>query len=400
MTNGLITSSGTDTENFMQPAAPNHVSNHVSKWTAVLLLVFVNILWGLSFPITKTINLQVDRHFDIVAEDSSSALRLSAAAWLILLRFTSAFLIFAIVLPQILRRARIAEWWAGIQIGVFFYIGLILQIIALATIPASRSGFLTSLVAVFTPVLTAILLRVRPRLPVIVGVVVALLGVAVLTGLVVGSESGFSLAADAWQAWTPGDTLTTLGAVFFAGQIMLVDYHGKRLDAAALTPGMFVSTAVFALFTFLLANPFVTETSPSGWLALSIRPQFWLLILALSVLSSVVAFNLMNTYQHYVSASQAGIIYTLEPVFASMAAMILPGLLSTAIGVDYANERLVMPMFIGGGLIILANLISLWPAPMKVDELTHQWVEEVDVPIVSHTENSENPPDEQAGSNQ
>jgi drug/metabolite transporter (DMT)-like permease len=391
VTNGLITSSGTDTENFMQPAA----SNHVSKWTAVLLLVFVNILWGLSFPITKTINLQVDRHFDIVAEDSSSALRLSAAAWLILIRFTSAFIIFAIVFRQILRRARIAEWWAGIQIGVFFYIGLILQIIALATIPASRSGFLTSLVAVFTPVLTAILLRVRPRLPVIVGVVVALLGVAVLTGLVVGSESGFSLAADAWQAWTPGDTLTTLGAVFFAGQIMLVDYHGKRLDAAALTPGMFVSTAVFAFFTFLLANPFVTETSPSGWLALSIRPQFWLLILALSIFSSVVAFNLMNTYQHYVSASQAGIIYTLEPVFASIAAMILPGLLSAAIGVDYANERLVMPMLIGGSLIIVANLISLWPAPMKIDETTHQWVEEVDVPIVSHTDNSENPTNEQ-----
>jgi len=379
----------------MQHPAPHHVS----KWTAVLLLVFVNILWGLSFPITKTINLQVDRHFGVTAEASSSALRLTAAAWLILLRFTSAFLIFALVFPKILRRAKAAEWWAGTQIGTFFYVGLILQIIALATIPASRSGFLTSLVAVFTPVLTAILLRVRPRLPVIFGVVVALFGVAVLTGLVVGSESGFAFAADAWQAWTPGDTLTTLGAIFFAGQIMLVDYHGKRLDAAALTPGMFVSTAAFALITFLVVNSFIPETSPSGWLSLSFKPQFWLLILVLSVFSSVVAFNLMNTYQHYVSASQAGIIYTLEPVFASVAAMILPGLLSAAIGVDYANELLVMPMFIGGGLIIVANLISLWPAPMKLDETTHELVEMVDVPIVSHAQSPENLHDEQSGAN-
>lgn len=399
MTNGLNTSSGMDTKTLMQPPAPRHVS----KWTAVLLLVLVNILWGLSFPITKTINLQVDEHFEITAAASSSALRLTAAAWLILLRFTSAFLIFAIVFPTILRRAKAAEWWAGVQIGAFFYVGLILQIIALATIPASRSGFLTSLVAVFTPLLTAILLRVRPRLPVIVGVFVALLGVAVLTGLVAGSESGFSLATDAWQAWTPGDTLTTLGAVFFAGQIMLVDYHGKRLDAAALTPGMFVSTAIFALITFTVVNPFVTETSPSGWLALSIRPQFWLLILALSVFSSVLAFNLMNSYQHYVSASQAGVIYTLEPVFASMAAMILPGILSAAIGVDYANERLVRPMFIGGGLIVIANLISLWPAPMKRDETTHELVEMVDIPIVSHHETHKNtgdePGDESGGTN-
>lgn len=391
MTSGPIISSVTDTKIFMQHPAPAHVS----KWTAVSLLVFVNILWGLSFPITKTINLQVDRHFDIIAENSSSALRLSAAAWLILFRFTSAFLIFAVVFPKIVRRAKFAEWWAGTQIGAFFYIGLILQIIALATIPASRSGFLTSLVAVFTPVLTAILLRVRPRMPVILGVVVALFGVAVLTGLVVGSESGFSFAADAWQAWTPGDTLTTLGAIFFAGQIMLVDYHGKRLDAAALTPGMFVSTALFALITFAVVNPFVTETSSSGWLALSIRPQFWLLILTLSVLSSVVAFNLMNTYQHYVSASQAGIIYTLEPVFASMAAMVLPGLLSAAVGVEYANEHLVLPMFIGGGLIIVANLISLWPAPMKMDEATHEMVEMVDVPIVLHTESPDAAADQQ-----
>ena len=395
MTSGLNTSSGTDTETVMQHPAPHHVS----KWTAVLLLVFVNILWGLSFPITKTINLQVDRHFGVTAEASSSALRLTAAAWLILLRFTSAFLIFALVFPKILRRAKAAEWWAGTQIGTFFYVGLILQIIALATIPASRSGFLTSLVAVFTPVLTAILLRVRPRLPVIFGVVVALFGVAVLTGLVVGSESGFVFAADAWQAWTPGDTLTTLGAIFFAGQIMLVDYHGKRLDAAALTPGMFVSTAAFALITFLVVNSFIPETSPSGWLSLSFKPQFWLLILVLSVFSSVVAFNLMNTYQHYVSASQAGIIYTLEPVFASVAAMILPGLLSAAIGVDYANELLVMPMFIGGGLIIVANLISLWPAPMKLDETTHELVEMVDVPIVSHTETPETTGSEQTNSN-
>jgi len=365
----------------IEPAIETPRLPRVSKWTAVSWLIFVNVLWGLSFPITKTINLQIDHHFAISAEDSSTALRLSAAAWLILCRFTAAALIFILFLPRIVRRATVAEWWAGTQIGTFFYIGLILQIIALATIPASRSGFLTSLVAVFTPLMTAVILRVRPRMPVICGVAVALLGVSVLTGLVVGSESGLTFASDAWQAWTPGDSLTTLGAIFFAGQIMLVDYHGKRLDAAALTPGMFVSTAGFALLTFWVVSPMVTETSTTGWVALSVRPQFWGLILTLSVLSSVVAFNLMNTYQHYVSASQAGIIYTMEPVFASIAAMILPGLLSLTIGVEYANERIVMPMFVGGGLIIAANLISLWPAPTRRDLQTNELVEIVDVPL-------------------
>jgi drug/metabolite transporter (DMT)-like permease len=330
--------------------------------TAVALLVVVNVLWGISFPLTKTINLEVDQHFGVSSDDSSMALRLAAAAWLIMTRFVTALVIFSFSFRHIVRRAGVAEWLAGTRIGILFFIGLIFQIIGMATIPASRSGFLTSLVAVFTPLLTAILLCVRPRLSVICGVGVALLGVSVLTGLIVWTGHSFGFAPDAWQAWTFGDTLTTIGAVFFAGQIMLVDHYGKRLDGAALTPGMFASTAIFAAVTFMAVNPLAPEALSASWLTLALEPKYWSLIIILSVFSSVLAFNLMNTYQHYISASQAGVIYTLEPVFASAAAMILPGLISLSFGIEYANERIVMPMLLGGGLIIIANLISLWPA--------------------------------------
>jgi len=56
-------------------------------------------------------------------------------------------------------------------------------------------------------------------------------------------------------------------------------------------------------------------------------------------------------------------------------------------------------------LIIVANLISLWPAPMKLDETTHELVEVVDVPIValaepvSQTESQDKPRGEQANEN-
>ncbi len=336
-------------------------SRRVPLWVAVGFLVLVNLMWGISFPLTKTINLEVDELFGIAAEDASTSLRLSAATWLMLFRFTLALVLFFIFFPNIVKRATTAEWKAGFQIGVFFFVGLVLQIIALATIPASRSGFLTSLVAVFTPLLTAILLRQRPHWPVIVGVVTALAGVSILTGLLVWDAGGARFASDARAAWTTGDTLTTLAAVFFAGQIMLVDYHGKRLDAAAMTPGMFATTAVLSLVTFLVARPMIPETATAGWFELAVQPRFWTLIVTLSVLSSVLAFNWMNTYQHYVSASQAGIIYTLEPVFASAAAMVLPGLLTVWSAIEYKNEVLVWPMVIGGSLIVAANLVSLCP---------------------------------------
>lgn len=69
----------------------------------------------------------------------------------------------------------------------------------------------------------------------------------------------------------------------------------------------------------------------------------------------------MNTYQPLVSAVQAAVIYTMEPVFVSSWALFLPGILSFAYGLSYANEVLSLSMMLGGGLILVANVVALWP---------------------------------------
>lgn len=331
---------------------------------AVGCLVVTTVFWGMSFPFTKTLNLQVDQFFGVHADASSWALRLSSAGWLMFCRFALALVIFSMLFRRLVAGATRAEWIAGSMIGISFSAGLILQIVGMASISASRSGFLTSLVAVFTPLITAIALRLWPRPQVILGVGVALLGVAVLTGLLGPSSampSSGSPQPSVGGSWTWGDSLTTWGAVLFAIQICLVDHYGRRLNAAALTPGMLASTAACGLVLFLATAWWMPEQGPGGWLMLTAQTGFWLPVLALSLLSTVLAFHLMNSYQHYVTAPQAGVIYTMEPVFASLSAMVLPGWLSQLTGLDYANEQLVAAMVIGGGLIIAANLISLWP---------------------------------------
>ena len=335
-------------------------SPRVSRGRAIVMLVLVNVFWGLSFPVTKTINLEVDDRFMVAAADSSTALRLAAASWLTFCRFSLAALMFAVLFHRELRRSGPAEWKAGAWIGSFFFVGLMLQIIALATISASRGGFLTSLVAVYTPLITALLLFRLPARRIVAGVLVAMLGVAILTELV-ELGPGLRIASGAAGRWTAGDTLTTLAALFFTGQIMLVDHFGRRLDAAAMTPGMFVSAAALALVTFLVVRPLVPEHAATGWIQMTLQPRFYLLVACLSMLSTVLSLHWMNTYQHHVTASQAGIIYTLEPVFASLAAMFLPGMLTVLVGVQYQNERVVLPLVLGGGLIVSANLISLYP---------------------------------------
>lgn len=86
------------------------------------------------------------------------------------------------------------------------------------------------------------------------------------------------------------------------------------------------------------------------------------MILFLGVFCSLVCFYCMNKYQPYISAVQASVIYSLEPVFASSWALVIPGLLSIATGIAYDNEQWSLPLVFGGSLILLANVVALWPA--------------------------------------
>jgi len=147
-----------------------------NRRTAILALVIVNAMWGSSFPIMKCLNLQMDQHFGATEWTASGWLRTGSAAWMIGLRFGCALLVFLVFYRGLLRRVRRPHFLAGVAIGTLFFLGLFLQVIGLATIPASRSGFLTSLAVVFTPLFSALIRRQRPRVPVISAALVALFG--------------------------------------------------------------------------------------------------------------------------------------------------------------------------------------------------------------------------------
>jgi drug/metabolite transporter (DMT)-like permease len=228
---------------------------------------------------------------------------------------------------------------------------------------------LTSLAVVFTPLITTIFRRRLPGAPSLLGAAIALLGVTILTGLVVIQDGRVTLAKDALQRWTTGDSLTTLAALFFSFQILLVDRLGKRYESIAFTPSMFATTAILASLAFLLIRERVPEVAASAqsgsvWISLALQPRFFLSIGLLCVFPTLLAFVWMNKFQPYLSAVQAAVIYTLEPVFASLWAMFMPGLLAVLCAVAYANEQLSLPLVIGGTLVLIANVLALWPRPV------------------------------------
>lgn len=68
-------------------------------------------------------------------------------------------------------------------------------------------------------------------------------------------------------------------------------------------------------------------------------------------------YLLMNRWQRDVTATEAGLIYSVEPVVTSVLALFLPGLISTWAGIHYANETLTARLLIGGGLVTAANVL-------------------------------------------
>ncbi len=343
--------------------------SNARQWIAVAALIGVNALWGLSFPIMKSLNLQMERYFGLENDSVPSTLSVAFSSGMIGLRFLMSLVVLCLFCPNLVRGASRSEWRAGFLVGLLFYVGLVLQVMGLATIPASRSGFLTSLTAVFTPVLTAVFFRKSISSNVVLGVVIALLGVSILTGLIVFDAGRIGFAPDAISKWTIGDSLTTLGAVLFTGQLLLVDYYGKKLNATAITPGMFLAVALAAMLTFGVLHSAALNSMPAhlahawqSWSILFLSPLFLGIILFLAVVCSVLAFLGMNTYQPRITAVQASIIYSSEPVFASFWALFLPGLLGTLENrIGYRNEIISAPLILGGVFVLIANIVSLWP---------------------------------------
>jgi drug/metabolite transporter (DMT)-like permease len=88
------------------------------------------------------------------------------------------------------------------------------------------------------------------------------------------------------------------------------------------------------------------------------RPSTVELILGLVFFCTVLTFLTMNKWQRFISATEAGLIYCLEPVIATILAAFLPGLISRLAGVDYPNETLHWSLLAGGSLVVGATILS------------------------------------------
>jgi drug/metabolite transporter (DMT)-like permease len=271
---------------------------------ALLALVVVTAVWGVTFVQVKDA-LEVYPLFGFLA-----------------VRFAIASLTLA---PLAGPRLRAAGWKPGALLGALLAVGYALQTAGLERTTVSSAGFITGLYVVFTPVFAYLLFRIRVARIVVAGVGLAVLGLALLTGVGVGDPVG--------------DALVLAGSAAYSLQIALMERYARRYDPIAFT---FVEMlAAFVGFTVIAVALGQLEL-PRGWVV-------WGALLVTGVFASALGFLVQTWAQRQLSAARTALAFAMEPAWTAV------------FGFWLAGDRLGAAGWTGAALI-MAGIVVAEPA--------------------------------------
>ena len=275
-------------------------STHALKMRlAPWALLLVSASWGLAFVVMK----------DAIERQSVNSFLFT--------RFLVAVIAMFLLKPTVLQSINREVLRKGFIAGLFLAAGYILQTLGLALTGAAVTGFITGLYVVATPVLAALVLKVR-----ITGftwgcVLLATVGLALL------SLKGWNLGY--------GEFLVFLCAIAFAAHIIALSKWSNGLDVYAMT---IVQLATCALATGLISLIQGYEVPPDR--------NGWYVVLFTAIVCTAVAFVVQTWSQAHMSATKVAVILTMEVVFAALFAVIFGG------------ESLSLRTLFGGVLVFVA----------------------------------------------
>src|SRR5262249_32953811 len=159
-----------------------------------------------------------------------------------------------------------------------------------------KSAFITTLSIVIVPLIATVLNRRGPRLLEGVGILSATAGMALMTLNLGSFRIGY------------GDFLTLLCAVSFAIHITLTGYYTPRTGYAGFSQVQIATAALYAAAGFWWAEPVFLHWTPRliGTLVVT------------GLLATALAFSVQSWAQQHTTATRTALIFSLEPVFASL----------------------------------------------------------------------------------
>lgn len=265
---------------------------------AVLLLLVVTFIWGLTFPVQK------------IALEGINPFLYNC------LRFLVAFLLAVIFFR------RKSSWKNGLILGFFLGIAYAAQTSGLKITSSTKSGFITSLYIPFVPFFSYIIEKNRPTLFQIISFLVSIVGLYMLND---PSKDPFNL----------GDLLTLVCAVAFAIHVVLITHFTKTSDdeISLLVP------------QFLLTSGINFVLIPLGD-SLKINLAMICVLLFTAFFATIFAIWVQLKFQKHVGSNVSALIYVGEPIFAALFSFII------------LSEKMSLVQFFGMILLISAMVMG------------------------------------------
>ena len=186
---------------------------------------------------------------------------------------------------------------AGVVCGAVLCGGYLFQTVGLQYVSSSVSAFITYLLVLIVPLLSAAVLRRPPTMPTIAGIVLAACGLYLLNG--------------AKPSLGKGELLTFGCAVCFAVHIILLAEFAPRYESVRLNAVQLTAVGAICLIPGFFTGGYDFPLS------------VWLAAIYTGVAASAVAFGLMVWAQRRVAPSRTALLLMFEPVFAAVAGAIV-----------------------------------------------------------------------------
>jgi drug/metabolite transporter (DMT)-like permease len=286
---------------------------HSTHRRAVLWMTMTTLLWGGSFVFNKI------------------GFRELPPLTFLALRFLLATLLMGMVCLRRLRLFDMEILRKGVTVGTALALTNISFVLGVSGTTVSRAGFFNNLFVLLVPVICFVLWRERVDRVTSAGICLASAG---LWFLARGGSEGFSR----------GDAISLLCAVFIAIHIITVSRVLGDEDVYLVSLVQFATVALIGTAAAGLFSPPLHHFGAATVGA----------VVYCAVFPTVISFTLQNRWQRCATPAQAGLIYTLDPLWSLLGGCLILG------------ERLTAEEWIGCALIFAGVIIP--PAATRMLE--------------------------------
>lgn len=245
------------------------------------MLILATVIWGSTFAVVKDTMNSVNEYYLIFVRSIIAAIPL-----LVITLIKNPKSLFN---KEILRKGAII----GIALGLTYGF----QNLGMLYTSAGNSAFIMASNVIFVPIFLVLFYKNRFNGKSVISIVIVVLGLGLLT-----YKEGTQL--------NPGDLLTLIGAAITALHIIWTGRFVKNSDLLALVTYQF-------LFAALLAFVASISLSPESFTA-SYSAESWGAMIYLGLLGSLFCYFITVWAQKYVDYVTVTLIFSLEPVFASV----------------------------------------------------------------------------------